>query len=108
MMYNFANSSNGFSSAFPMFGVGVGLFTLGAILLFVLMILVIVLKGYALWHAAKRDEKGWFIVLLVVNTLGILELVYLYFVVEKWKTKKPISETPSPSTTTPPPTSSAQ
>lgn len=100
-MYNFANSSSGFSSAFPMFGIGLGLFTFGAILLFILMILVIVLKGYALWHAAKRDEKAWFIVLLVVNTLGILELVYLYFVVEKWKTKKPISETTS---TTPPPT----
>ena len=47
-------------------------------------IIVIVLKGYALWHAAKRDEKWWFIILLVLNTLGILELIYLFFVVGKW------------------------
>jgi len=51
-------------------------------LLFVLVI--IALKGYSLWHAAKRNEKAWFIVLLLVNTLGILELIYLYFIVKKW------------------------
>jgi methionyl-tRNA synthetase len=38
-------------------------------------------KGLALWHAAKRDDKWWFIGLLVVNTVGILELCYLLFVV---------------------------
>ncbi len=35
-------------------------------------------KGLALWHSAKRGEKWWFIILLVVNTLGILEIVYLF------------------------------
>lgn len=39
-------------------------------------------KGLALWHASKRDEKGWYVVLLVVNTLGILELVYLFYFVK--------------------------
>lgn len=68
-----------------MFGLGLGLFTMGALLFFVLMLAVVALKGYALWHAAKRDEKGWFIALLLINTIGILELVYLYFVVGKWK-----------------------
>lgn len=77
----FANSHG----AFPMFGLGLGLFTMGALLFFVLMLAVVALKGYALWHAAKRDEKGWFIALLLINTIGILELVYLYFVVGKWK-----------------------
>ena len=38
-------------------------------------------KGLALWHAAKRNEKWWFIGLLVVNTVGILEICYLLFVV---------------------------
>ncbi|MDD4989042.1 MAG: DUF5652 family protein [Candidatus Pacebacteria bacterium] len=54
---------------------------------FVLLLLVVAvitaLKGYALWNAAKRDERGWFIALLIVNTLGILEIVYLVFVVKK-------------------------
>ena len=35
-------------------------------------------KGLALWRAAARQEKGWFIALLLVNTLGILEIFYLY------------------------------
>lgn len=38
----------------------------------------LVWKGMALWRAAKNDSKPWFIVLLVVNTLGILEILYLY------------------------------
>ena len=37
-------------------------------------------KGLALWRAAKRDEKLWFVVFLFVNTLGILEIVYLFFI----------------------------
>jgi len=34
-------------------------------------------KGLALWAAGKRKEKTWFIVLFLVNTLGILEIIYL-------------------------------
>jgi hypothetical protein len=37
-------------------------------------------KGLALWHSASRRQSGWFVVLLVVNTLGILEIVYLFFI----------------------------
>ncbi len=37
-------------------------------------------KGFALWHAAKRDEKWWFIAFLLLNTVGILEIVYLFFI----------------------------
>lgn len=35
-------------------------------------------KYRSLWHAAKHDHKWWFIALLVVNTAGILEILYLY------------------------------
>lgn len=35
-------------------------------------------KGVALWKAAKNSHKWWFIVLLVVNTLGILEILYIF------------------------------
>lgn len=37
-------------------------------------------KGLALWRAAKRGEKVWFIVFLLVNTLGILEIIYLFLI----------------------------
>lgn len=45
--------------------------------LMILMPIVYALKGFALWHAAKREELWWFIALLVLNTFGILELVYI-------------------------------
>jgi len=64
-----------------------GLFSIGSILFLALMLAVIALKGYSLWHAAKRDDRGWFVALLIVNTFGILELCYLYFVVGKWHGK---------------------
>jgi hypothetical protein len=35
-------------------------------------------KGLALWKAARSGQKHWFIGLLVINTLGILEIIYLY------------------------------
>lgn len=34
-------------------------------------------KGIALWHAARNRQLGWYIMLLVVNTVGILEIIYL-------------------------------
>lgn len=37
-------------------------------------------KGIALWNSARRGDKGWFVVLLFVNTIGILEICYLTFV----------------------------
>jgi hypothetical protein len=43
-------------------------------------------KGYALWHAAKLNHKKWFVILLVVNTLAILDIIYIFFVVKKDKT----------------------
>lgn len=35
-------------------------------------------KGVALWKAAQLKKKWWFIVLLVVNTLGILDIFYIF------------------------------
>lgn len=34
-------------------------------------------KSLALWHAAKNRQRLWFIALLIINTVGILEIVYL-------------------------------
>ena len=39
-------------------------------------------KGLALWQASRRDQRVWFVVLLVVSTLGILEIIYLFFVLK--------------------------
>jgi hypothetical protein len=40
-------------------------------------------KIYSLWTAAKRGDKIWFIILAVVNTLGILEIIYVFGVAKK-------------------------
>ena len=46
----------------------------------------VVWKALALWHAARRGQYWWFLILLVVNTLGILEIIYLFFVAKlHWK-----------------------
>ena len=34
-------------------------------------------KGVALWKSARNTQKAWFVVLLIVNTLGILEIIYI-------------------------------
>jgi len=39
-------------------------------------------KGLALWHAAHRKEKWWFIALLLLETVGILEIIYLFGIVK--------------------------
>lgn len=72
--------------AMPFWALGVG-----ALIGLVFLAVVIVLKGFALWHAAKRDEKWWFIILLVINTAGILELVYLLAIAKVWPKKVPSS-----------------
>jgi len=40
-------------------------------------------KGWALWRAARNEAKVWYIVLLLVNTLGILEILYIFIFSQK-------------------------
>lgn len=42
-------------------------------------------KGVALWQAAKHGSRNWFIAILLINTIGILEIVYLYFILPRKK-----------------------
>jgi methionyl-tRNA synthetase len=35
-------------------------------------------KGVALWRSARNHHLVWFIVLLLVNTLAILEIIYIF------------------------------
>jgi len=39
----------------------------------------VIWKAIALWHAARNTQLVWYIVLVVVNTIGILEIIYLLF-----------------------------
>lgn len=48
----------------------------------------VIWTGLALWHAAQRQEKGWFIFFLLVHTAGIIECVYLLCVVKIFVSSK--------------------
>lgn len=58
-------------------GVGIPLVLSGILLIAVWSVLW---KGLALWRAAKRGDMYWFIAILLINSLGILELIYLFVV----------------------------
>ncbi len=55
--------------------------------LFVVLAIIwtLVWKGFALWKAAELRQKYWFIAILIINTLGILEIIYLFLVARKYK-----------------------
>ncbi|MBU1178787.1 hypothetical protein KKB69_00370 [Patescibacteria group bacterium] len=40
-------------------------------------------KGVALWKAARLGQKVWFIAILVVNTLALLEIFYIFVIARK-------------------------
>jgi methionyl-tRNA synthetase len=63
-------------------------FSIFSILAFLAVIWAVAIKGYSLWHAAQRKEKWWFIALLVINTFGILEIIYLLFFAKIWTKDK--------------------
>ena len=52
-------------------------------LFLLLMFWSIIWKGIALWKAAKNDSRVWFIIMLVVNTVGLLEIAYIFFFSKK-------------------------
>ena len=54
----------------------------------ILALFELVMKGFAMWKASKKDSKVWFWILLVLNTAGILPLLYLIFSKNSNKVKK--------------------
>ncbi len=48
------------------------------ILLALAIIWSIIWKGVALWKAARNSDKAWFLIMLIVNTIGVLEIIYIF------------------------------
>jgi uncharacterized membrane protein HdeD (DUF308 family) len=63
---------------------------LAGVLLSVVAFWTIIWKGFGLWHAARDSQKWWFLAFLIINDLGILEIIYLL-----WVRKHQKNETPS-------------
>jgi len=49
------------------------------LIIIALVVWTIPWKGFALWKSARRGDAAWFMFLLIVNTAGILEILYLFF-----------------------------
>ncbi|NMB66605.1 hypothetical protein GYA25_00900 [Candidatus Woesearchaeota archaeon] len=47
-------------------------------LFIIIFIWVYFWKLYALWTAAQKKSLPWFIFLAIFNTMGILEILYIY------------------------------
>ncbi len=60
---------------------------------FLLLIWSIIWKLIALWKAAKRDNVTIFIVLAVLNTVGIAEIIYIVYLYFKEKKNKNLIQT---------------
>ncbi len=65
----------------PELWIGFGL--LSAATIVPLLVWSIAWKGWALWLAARRGELWWFAALLVINSVGILEIFYIFFVAKQ-------------------------
>ncbi len=64
------------------FGSGVGLSPLWGAGLFIVVLWSLFWKGLALWHSGRRGQPWWFVIMLVINTIGILEIIYLFAVLK--------------------------
>ena len=63
-------------------GVPTGLLAHGALLILALLLWSMFWKGLALWHSARKGQPWWFVILVIFNTAGILEIVYLFAVIK--------------------------
>ena len=53
-------------------------------------------KGIALWKAVKNSHKIWFVIIFLLNTLAILDIIYIIFVgKEKKEEKKEVKNGPT-------------
>ncbi len=53
------------------------------LLLFAAYLWTLLWKGIALWKAAHLKQRNWFVAILVLNTLGIIEIAYLFYFAKK-------------------------
>ena len=62
----------------PSWGLGVPF--LSSAVLVPLVVWSAIWKGIALWKAARRDQLGWYIALLIINSVGVLPIIYIFLV----------------------------
>lgn len=53
----------------------------------VILLWELIWKGIALWKTGRNNQLKWFIAILILNTVGILPIVYLKFFQKKPEVK---------------------
>ncbi|HYV33855.1 MAG TPA: DUF5652 family protein, partial [Candidatus Limnocylindria bacterium] len=48
------------------------------IIIIALLVWSAVWKAMALWKAARKGDKVWFVALFLINTAGLLEIFYIF------------------------------
>ena len=46
---------------------------------YLILFWTIVWKGLALWKAAGKKQLPWFVIIMIVNTMGLLEIAYIFY-----------------------------
>lgn len=81
----FSSSSANLPDVASKLGVSLGLIAVVAALI---SLWSLAWKGVALWKSAQKRSIVWFVILLVVNTLGILEILYIFIFSKLGKSSK--------------------
>ena len=53
------------------------------ILILLIVLWSLVWKVYAVWTACRHNHKKWFVALVILNTAGILEIIYIFKIAKK-------------------------
>lgn len=59
-----------------------------------IMSLATALNGWAMWRAARLNKVWWFVALLIINSLGILPIIFLLMTNDQYQ--KFLSESNKP------------
>lgn len=70
---------------YPIFALTPGM----KLMLAILVIWSLVWKGVALWKAARNSHTAWYVIMLIVNTAGILEIIYIFGFSKKGQSAMP-------------------
>lgn len=57
-----------------------------------LMIWELIWKGIAMWKSGRNNQLAWFVFILILNTAGILPIIYLLFFQKKGKTEASVKK----------------
>jgi hypothetical protein len=52
----------------------------------------VIWKLFALWKSARNGQKVWFASILLLNTIGILPIIYLVIMKRREKAEAPTAE----------------